>query len=178
PVSALQVCDDDTDGFVGFPLSTKVSELLNGQTGIVVSFHETLAGAEAEPSTAEIFDGYINTTMTSQTVFVRLENSTTNCYNVNTLQLEVMENPIANITTPLEVCDDNADGFVEFDLSVKDAEVVGSQTGMMVSYYATPTNAELGDSPLPTNYTNTTAGAQEIYVRIENGTSGCYDTTT
>ncbi|MEH1009589.1 hypothetical protein VDP25_17770, partial [Winogradskyella sp. ECml5-4] len=39
-------------------------------------------------------------------------------------------------------------------------------------------NAELGDSPLPTNYTNTTAGAQEIYVRIENGTSGCYDTTT
>ncbi|WP_405569008.1 T9SS type B sorting domain-containing protein, partial [Winogradskyella sp. Asnod2-B02-A] len=175
-VTPLQVCDDDTDGFVGFPLSTKVADLLNGQTGINVTFHENLAGAESDPATAEIFDGYINTTMTSETVFVRLENTTTNCYNVNTLVLEVLENPIANTTTALEVCDDNSDGLAVFDLSLKDAEVIGSQTGMTVSYYANPADAETGDNPLGTNYTNTVGGAQEIYVRIENDVTGCYDT--
>ncbi|WP_299125317.1 PKD domain-containing protein, partial [uncultured Winogradskyella sp.] len=74
-VPPLQVCDDDMDGFVSFPLDTKVAELLNGQTGVEVSFHETLVGADT--ATAEVFDGYTNTAMTAQTLFVRLENTTT-----------------------------------------------------------------------------------------------------
>ncbi|WP_458627456.1 T9SS type B sorting domain-containing protein [Winogradskyella sp. PC D3.3] len=174
-VPALQVCDDDTDGFASFPLSTKEAEFLNGQTGVVVSFHESMLGAET--NSGELFDGYVNTTMTSQTIFVRLENTTTNCYNVNSLVLEVLENPVANVTTALEVCDDNADGIAVFDLSVKDAEVIGTQTGMIVRYYDSQASAEAGGSPLLTNYTNTQAGSQEIIARIENSTTGCYDTT-
>ncbi|SDI16690.1 PKD domain-containing protein, partial [Winogradskyella thalassocola] len=174
-VTPLQVCDDDEDGFVGFPLSTKVADLLNGQTGVEVSFHENLVGAETD--SAEVFDGYINTTMTNQIIFVRLENTTTNCYNIMSLALEVLENPIANTTTPLEVCDDNADGIAVFDLSIKDTEIVGAQAGMTVRYYANQADAEAGGSPLPTTYTNTQAGSQEIIARIENGTTGCYDTT-
>ncbi|WP_225036949.1 PKD domain-containing protein, partial [Winogradskyella sp. SM1960] len=174
-VTPLQVCDDDTDGFVGFPLSDKEAELLNGQTDVAVSYHESLVGAETD--TVEIFDGYMNTTVTNQTIYVRLENTITNCYNVNSLILEVLENPIANTTTPLEVCDDNTDGIAEFDLSVKDAEIIGSQTGMIVNYYDSQADAEAGGSPLPTNYTNTQAGAQEIIARIENATTGCYATT-
>ncbi|MGJ8661252.1 MAG: hypothetical protein ACSHXL_04385, partial [Bacteroidota bacterium] len=176
PVTPLQVCDDDTDGFASFALSTKVSEILNGQTDIEVSFHSSLAGAETD--TLELFDGYINSTMTTETLFVRLENSTTNCYNVNTLQLEVLENPIANVLTSLDVCDDDTDGFTIFDLSLKDAEVVGSQSGMSVSYHVNPADALSGDNPLPTNYTNTQSEAQEIYVRIENSSTGCSATTT
>ncbi|WP_299122234.1 choice-of-anchor L domain-containing protein, partial [uncultured Winogradskyella sp.] len=173
-VPPLQVCDDDTDGFVSFPLDTKVAELLNGQTGVEVSFHETLVGADT--ATAEVFDGYTNTAMTAQTLFVRLENTTTTCYNVNTLQLEVLENPIANVTTPLEVCDDvSNDGIAQFDLSTKDAQVIGSQTGMSVSYYSSPELAETGTSAVATLYTTVT---REIYVRIENDVTGCYATTT
>ncbi|MBU2930228.1 CUB protein, partial [Winogradskyella psychrotolerans] len=175
-VTPLQVCDDDTDGFVGFPLSDKEAELLNGQSGVAVSFHENLLGAEMDNS--EIFDGYVNTSMNNQTIFVRLENTTTNCYNISSLTLEVLENPIANSTTPLEVCDDDADGIAIFNLSLKDAEVLGSQTGMTVNYYANQDDADAGDSPLPTNFTNTQAGAQEIIVRIDNGSSDCYSTTT
>ncbi|WP_299126401.1 hypothetical protein, partial [uncultured Winogradskyella sp.] len=104
--------------------------------------------------------------MTAQTLFVRLENTTTTCYNVNTLQLEVLENPIANVTTPLEVCDDvSNDGIAQFDLSTKDAQVIGSQTGMSVSYYSSPELAETGTSAVATLYTTVT---REIYVRIEN----------
>ncbi|WP_229720453.1 choice-of-anchor L domain-containing protein [Winogradskyella helgolandensis] len=174
-VTPLQVCDDDTDGFVGFPLSDKEAELLNGQSGVAVSFHENLLGAEMDNS--EIFDGYVNTSMTNQIIFVRLENTTTNCYNIGSLTLEVLENPIANSTTPLEVCDDNVDGIAVFDLSIKDTEVVGTQAGMIVRYYENQADAEAGGSPLSTNYTNTQAGAQEIIARIENGATGCYATT-
>ncbi|SDS75761.1 T9SS type B sorting domain-containing protein [Winogradskyella sediminis] len=174
-VTPLQVCDDDTDGFAAFPLLTKESELLNGQTGVSISFHENLVGAETD--SAEIFDGYINSTVNSETIFVRLENTTTNCYNVTSLTLEVLENPVANSTTPLEVCDDNADGIAVFDLSIKDSEIVGAQSGMTVLYYENLADAEAGGTPLPVNYTNTQAGAQEIIARIENVATGCYATT-
>uniref|UniRef100_UPI0026124C0C T9SS type B sorting domain-containing protein n=1 Tax=uncultured Winogradskyella sp. TaxID=395353 RepID=UPI0026124C0C len=175
-VTALQVCDDDTDEFVGFPLSDKVSDFLNGQTGIEVSFHGT--SSEAMADTGELFDGYINTDPANQTIFVRLENTTTNCYNINSLQLEVLANPIANTTTPLEVCDDNTDGFAVFNLSLRDAEVIGTQANMSVSYYADMPSAIAGGSPLPTNYTNTSAYAQEIYARIDNDLSDCSAITT
>ena len=175
-VTPLQVCDDDTDGFMSFPLNSKAAELLNGQTGVVISFHETLA--EAESASAEVFDGYTNTVINNQTLYVRLEDTTTNCYSINTLQLEVLENPVANPTTALEVCDDDTDGFAIFDLSLRDGQVVGAQTGMMVSYHASQSHADSGSNVLSTNYTNTVADAQEIYVRIENSSTGCYATTT
>ncbi|NRD18998.1 PKD domain-containing protein, partial [Winogradskyella eckloniae] len=175
-VSALQVCDDDTDEYVGFPLSTKESDLLNGQTGVAVSFHES--PAEANAGSPEILDGYVNTTMGGQIIYVRLENIDTGCYNIATLELEVLENPIANATTPLEVCDDNTDGIAVFNLSLKDAEVIGTQSGMSVTYYLNSSDATLGTNPLPTNYTNTTAGTQEIIALISNDVTGCSAMTT
>ncbi|WP_431159394.1 hypothetical protein, partial [Winogradskyella poriferorum] len=54
-VTPLQVCDDDTDGFMEFPLSTKTNEILAGQTDILVTYHESLDGAQNQ--TDEIFDG-------------------------------------------------------------------------------------------------------------------------
>ncbi|MBO3118043.1 PKD domain-containing protein, partial [Winogradskyella sp. DF17] len=106
-VTPLSECDDDADGLVPFQLSIKTNEILGGQTDVDVSYHETFVGAETE--TAEIFDGYINTTANNQTVFIRLEDTNTGCYNVTTLDLEVLPNPIANAPTDFEVCDDNND---------------------------------------------------------------------
>ncbi|NNE32636.1 MAG: T9SS type B sorting domain-containing protein [Winogradskyella sp.] len=174
-VTPLSVCDDDTDGFTMFNMSTKIPELLNGQSGVEVSFHESFADADTD--TGALADGYTNTTANNQTLFVRLESTATGCYNIMTLDLEVAPNPVANPTTPLEVCDDDNDGFTLFNLSLKDAEVTGGQTGMSVSYYDTPAEAEAGNNPLPTTYTNITANTQEVYARIENTTTGCYDTT-
>ena len=175
--SPLQVCDDViTDGFTSFPLTNKNDEILNGQTGIDVTYYESLAAANA--GTPTITDGYINTTMTNQIIFVRLENTTTNCYNTTTLALGVLDNPIANATTALEVCDDDNDGFSLFNLSTKDAEVIGIQTGMSVSYYDTFAEAEIGNTPLTLPYANISANTQEIYARIENDNTGCYAVTS
>ena len=46
--TALEECDDDYDGIVSFfDLSEKTDEVLNGQTGIVVSYHETIEDASS-----------------------------------------------------------------------------------------------------------------------------------
>ncbi len=170
----LQECDDTTtDGLTAFNLSDKTTEILNGQTGVDVSYHETIADAATD--TNEIFDGYINTVPNLQTIGVRLEDTTTGCFNVTTLDLEVLVNPVAIAPTPLEACDDDLDGETLFDLTIKDAEVIGAQIGVSVTYHPTQADAEAGTSTLPSNYTSDTA---VIYVRLEDDVTGCFDTTT
>ena len=171
----LAVCDDDTDGFANFTLTDANAEVINGQSNIVVTYYETLADADAAIN--EIFSPYTNITPNLQTVYVRLENTVTGCYNTTTLDLEVISNPVANIVTPLEVCDDDNDGFSSFDLSLRDLEAVGVQTGMVVTYHETQSDANNGINILPIPYDNIVPSVQTVYVRIESGTTGCYDTT-
>ena len=63
----IEECDDDYDGIVSFfDLSERTDEVLNGQTGIDVTYHETLEGAENGENA--ITDLYTNTTADLQTI--------------------------------------------------------------------------------------------------------------
>ena len=66
----LEECDDDYDGIVSFfDLSQKTEEILNGQTGISVSYHETLENAESGENPIEGL--YTNIEVDTQTLYVR-----------------------------------------------------------------------------------------------------------
>ena len=94
----IEECDDDYDGVVSFfDLSERTEEVLNGQTGIDVTYHETLE--EAENGENAITDLYTNTTADLQTVYIRLENSETACSSTTTLDLVV--NPIPTVLLSL-----------------------------------------------------------------------------
>ena len=43
----LEVCDIDNDGLAEFILTDKDDEIINGEPGVVVSYHETLFDAES-----------------------------------------------------------------------------------------------------------------------------------
>lgn len=82
--------------------------------------------------------------------------------------------------TPLESCDDDNDGFTIFDLTTKDNEISGGQTGLLLTYYETQSDAEMGTNAisLTSSYTNVVASTQTIYARLEGGDGSCYATTS
>ncbi|WP_055437450.1 T9SS type A sorting domain-containing protein [Lacinutrix algicola] len=87
---------------------------------------------------------------------------------------------VANMPTPLEVCDDaSSDGIADFDLTISNAEVLGSQNSndFSVMYYGTQMDADADMNPLPSPYANT-SNPQTVYVRVEELSSGTFDTTT
>ncbi|WCO02430.1 T9SS type B sorting domain-containing protein [Psychroserpens ponticola] len=170
----LSVCDDDTDGFAMFTLSDANTEIINGQANVSVTYYETLA--DANTATNEIFSPYTNIVPNLQTVFVRLDDSVNGCFSTTTLDLEVVSNPTANIVTPLSVCDDDNDGFSSFELSLKDSESIGVQTGMVVTYHETESDAINGVNVLAIPYDNIVPSVQTVYIRVESGSTGCYDT--
>ena len=89
---------------------------------------------------------------------------------------------INNNPDPLQVCDDNDDGFALFDLSLSDENILDGLDPLdfNITYYESQENAESGTNPIltPFAYTNVTEDTQEIWVRVENATTGCYNTAS
>ncbi|WP_370389980.1 choice-of-anchor L domain-containing protein, partial [uncultured Winogradskyella sp.] len=179
-ITPIELCDDViTDGLTEFNLLDREAEILgtNDPADVNISFH--LNQADAENDVAPLPNLYTNVTPNNQTIFVRLESVISDdCYNVTTLDLVVLPNPVATQPTDFEVCDVNNDGFAQFALDTKTPEIDGGQAGVVVSYHLTPGDVLTGADALPDPYTNAVADAQEVYVRVEDTATGCFATTT
>ena len=174
---AYEVCDDDYDGIGSYDLSTLDETLLDGQTGVSISYYESQEDADNATNVLDV--NYQNTVPDNQTLYVRLEVDETGCYATTTQDLIVHPLPEIIVPTPLEECDDDYDGIVSFfDLSQKTEEILNGQTGISVSYYETLENAESDENPIEGLYTNIEVDTQTLYVRLEVDETGCYATTT
>lgn len=180
PPTAIEICDDTViDGFAAFDLTTRNAEIIGGQTNINVSYH--ISQNDADTGNNPLPDTYTNIT-NPQMVFIRLENSETNCFTTNnaTLELIVQEGAEANAPTPLEICDETGpnDGIALFDLSLMDNEILGAQdpSQYRVSYHLTESDAEAGINEITGSYTNI-SNPQIIFPRVTNIPIGCFNTT-
>ncbi|MDB4299111.1 T9SS type A sorting domain-containing protein [Flavobacteriaceae bacterium] len=88
---------------------------------------------------------------------------------------------VANQPSDLFTCDNaNNGGFAEFDLTVNDQQIIGTQNPINfdINYFEYQELAEAGVNPiiLPTSYVNST-NPQTIYARITEISTGNYNTT-
>ena len=179
--SSIEVCDDDTDGFGLFDLSLSNEEVLNGldPSDFDITYYETPENAENAENPIITPFAYTNVTAFNQTVWVRVENNTTLCYNTSSIELIVNELPVLTQPDPLNLCDYNnpGDEVEEFTLEDSIGQVLQGQTGIGITFYETQEDADNATNPIVSPYTNT-SNAQTIYLRGENEITGCYSTIT
>jgi gliding motility-associated-like protein len=181
-------CDDNTDGFETFDLTSKSSEILNGLDPLQYEMSFYLTQAEADTKTnAIVAPGFFtNTVANNQTIWVRVDDTSNGCYKLTSLELIVHPLPVLTQATPLELCDDAvADGITVFDLTVKNNEITGGDGSLIISYYETQSAALAGTGAInpATAYTNTSvAGAaanpQTLFVGVVNPSTGCISYST
>ncbi|WP_298517418.1 T9SS type B sorting domain-containing protein [uncultured Kordia sp.] len=173
PVTDYVVCSDIANQFT-FDLTIKDPEVINGQTNIDVTYHESQA--DADTNTGAIVSPF---TTFPRTIYVRSTNTITGCVNTAmNFDLIINENPIANMPATLNVCDETPfDGFTAVDLNAQSAAISGTQTDISVQYYISQTDADTNTNPLAVPFTNT-SNPQTIYVRVEHGITGCFSTTS
>jgi gliding motility-associated-like protein len=101
-------------------------------------------------------------------------NDLTDCYTLVTFDIIVTPLPEVVGVTDFILCELNTDGIDQFDLSMKDAEVLNGQDPMLftVTYHASQIDADGLDNPLVSPYTNLT-NPQQIFVAITNTDTGC-----
>ena len=170
----LEVCDDATpDGITQIDLTQKNAEISSGQSNVVISYH--LTQNEADSGANPLILPYTNTNPSEQ-LFVRVTNLNTGCFNTTTLTVTVLNNPVIN-PGPfyLDACDQDHDGWANFDLTSITSDVIGGLSGVTVTFHVTQNDAETDSNPIvnPTNYANTVINEQTVFIRIEDNNTGC-----
>jgi gliding motility-associated-like protein len=174
PISDYEECDnnlvdnDDANGETFFTLTNKNSEILNGQTGINVTYHDLQSDAIAglNPITS------IHTA--NRIIYVRLTNTSTNCFATTSFNLVLNPLPISNAIVSLKQCDDDTDANTNFNLTDANG-LISNNTSLLFTYHNSETGA-INNTDLVTNALNFNASNNDVvWSRIET-TNGCYRT--
>ncbi|MDB4048123.1 hypothetical protein N9494_02525, partial [Polaribacter sp.] len=188
----IERCDDDGNGFNTFDFDTDITpKILSGQaaTDFEVLYFNNLSDADGNIAGASITSPYSLSAGNTQTIYTRIHNkNNTSCFALTSFTIAVTGFPVPETPTNYPFCDNTSvgsdtDGFVNnFILENKDAQILGSldPNQYAVSYHTTQngaqTSATLEAIPKTTNYTNTTANEQLIFVRVENvDNAACFD---
>ncbi|MDC9724085.1 MAG: T9SS type B sorting domain-containing protein, partial [Urechidicola sp.] len=172
PVSIADECDPDGDGLYEFDTSTIESTLIGSQTNLTVFYFDELGNPLPSPLPNPFQTG-------TQIITARVENALSQdpsgaCFDQTTISFSVDAAAIANPIADQVECDDDIDNQFPFDTSLIESTVLGSQTGMIVTY--TDSNGTVLPSPLPNPFLT---GNETITVRVENPLNIiCYDETT
>ncbi|WP_282044306.1 T9SS type B sorting domain-containing protein [Winogradskyella flava] len=167
------VCDDiSNDSFETFDLSTKVTEISQGSPeNLDITFYLTQTNAQnhIEPLPLEFTN-----TSNPQTIFAKIDNGTI-CNSIVAFELNVIQVPEVNASVPLVTCDTNHDGFMQFDITIAEFDVLDvRQDNIVISYFANLQDAEANSNPIadPENYTNV-SNPQTAYIKVTNTISDC-----
>ena len=105
---------------------------------------------------------------------------TTGADSFNT-QTTVIFNDLPSITepTPLEICDNNNDGFALFDLTLKDDEIINGASNLVITYHETLSDAQNAVPSIvsASSYANIVPFQQSVFARASNSITGCASVT-
>ena len=168
----FDICENTTNSF---DLNEVNNALVDTNINRVISYFSNQADAQA--NTNALDTNYTYTT-NNDTIYARVQFSTTQCYSVYPFQLRVNPLPLANQPANLEACDDDFDGVLEFDLTQQNATILSGQNPneYSVTYYNAIENANEALEPLDTDYY--AYNNEEIYARVENIVTGCFSVTS
>lgn len=165
----LTSCQTNTDGSANFNLTSANSQFNSSDTSLVYAFYTSMLNLT---NNIQITNptSFANTS-NPQTIYVKSTNGD-GCFSTTELQLNV--NPVTNLSiSNLFECDDNADGFVSFDLTSNNSVALASlpPDTYTYTYYNSASDAFSAINPITSNFTNTSS-PQTVYVRAQ-GTTGC-----
>ncbi|NHM00492.1 T9SS type B sorting domain-containing protein [Flavobacterium difficile] len=165
-ISDFKVCDDaadgnDTNGQTTFNLTSKNTEIINGQTNVSVTYHllpnEAISGTNAITS----YSG------ANKIIYVRLFNTLTNCYNTTSFNAVVTPLPMISNPITLRQCDDDTDAISDFNLTEANASI-STQANLVFSYFTSPANAQNNVNRIPNETAYTSPNNGTVWARIEN----------
>ncbi|SHG44878.1 T9SS type B sorting domain-containing protein [Winogradskyella jejuensis] len=167
-------CDEDgtPDGRTLFNILEKEEDITGGNPDFSVEYFLNQTDADAGGPTIDASN--FNNTSNPQIVIAKVTDTTSGCFSYSEITLEASATSANDAYLGVCDTDDIEDGFVEFDLSEADAQVLnGLPAGLDLVYYGTLDDALLEINPLPNNFTNTEESGQTIFVRVEND-NNCY----
>ena len=184
--------NSDTDGITNFDFSQAKNDVLaffppDLQPDLEISFFETKEDRTAVINAIADISNYRNigypSNVTKQTIYFKITNkNNNNCNGSGELYLKTAPVPIANQPADIELCDSTNDGdgsngiAQSFDLDSQTSIILGTQNSAdyKVTYHLSKTDANSGNDPQSSLFTNTIRDLQTIYVRVTDNKTSCF----
>ncbi|WP_245881530.1 T9SS type B sorting domain-containing protein [Xanthomarina spongicola] len=170
PLSPINYCDTDDDGFTAIELATFDTYVSTGISNPSISYFLTQEDAD---NNENILTPFYTNISNPQIIYVRVVESTTSCHDVSSFEINII--PAPTVTQPLDVviCDNDQDAFSTVNLDDKISEIVSSTSNLDITFHTSEDDAN-ADTNAITNTTAYNANTQTVYVRIESDITTCY----
>lgn len=151
-ISDLEVCDNFgvQDGFREFDFSPLDADVLLGQTGVAVSYHESLNDANIGVNALTF--PYVNTS-NPQEIFVRAIKNDSDCADFTEFMISVDDTNVLTDADPTIICSNNT--TESFDFATIIDSLVPNASNFNISYHLTETDAEDDLNPQGSTFTAT-----------------------
>jgi gliding motility-associated-like protein len=148
--------------------------LVDFNINVNFSYHTNETDADLNENPLDYNYIYSNTT---EILFARVSFSTTKCYTVYPITLNVTPNPIAFQSNDIIECDDDTDGLLIVNLASQSNTILNGQDPNLfsVNYFTTESDALENLNSLNTDFIATNGDI--IFARVENNSTGCFDIT-
>ncbi|MEP0266661.1 gliding motility-associated C-terminal domain-containing protein [Dokdonia sp.] len=173
------ICDDQgNDGTSIIDLTSNEILAIGNQTQVTVTFHVNEEEAILGENPILNPDNFENT-VSPQTIYVRIvQDGDTLCFTVDSFTIEIFDQPIIPPLEDRALCDDSSnDGFLIFNLTEQETEILSGQESFTITYHHTIGDAQNDIDAIddPINYQNITS-PETVYVRLENPLNpNCFD---
>ncbi|MFT5846568.1 choice-of-anchor L domain-containing protein [Psychroserpens sp.] len=163
-------CDDNYDGIVEFDLTQSEFEILDvRQDNITVTYFETLEDLEADQNAIQNPSNYNNST-NPQTVFIKINNTISNCFAIVPLELIVNLPPAINAFNNFQACENDINTV---DLNQINTNLLIQTANVLVTYFSSEIDAQNQINPLDTDYTYLT-NTDTLFARVSFSTTQCF----
>ena len=120
----IDACDADFDGYAIFDLTSVTNDILNGLSGVTLTFHESYPDAFANTNLITDPTVYANIIANEQTIYVRVEDDATGCFIIREIEIHTNLLLTETVTDEFSQCDIDNDGIEAFNLSEIALEII------------------------------------------------------
>ncbi|MGH2664268.1 T9SS type B sorting domain-containing protein [Flavobacterium sp.] len=144
--------------------------MIANPSNYTISYHTTPADANAGSNPINTPGNYTVYANQTSYVYVRFVDTTTGCYTVKRIELQIYNLP-KFVNSTYDVCDDNLDGVYTLNLASLNGTVVEDPTPYTFQYFLSETDAYANNNPIA-NFTNFIINLNEfpktVYVKGTN----------
>src|SRR6218665_1654461 len=154
-----------------FDVSMIMQQVLGGQTNKTVTFIDGKGNKYTS-----LPNPFANTIKDRETITVRVSHKDNLCcYSETTFDLIVNPMPNLSVVADLNVCDNDTDGFAQFNLKALETSVIGAATNLKIEFYHQ--NGQKIEVPLNA-VSNLIAKEETIKIKVINTTTNCCSEAT
>lgn len=175
---AIEFCDDlSEDGIEEFDLTQNNALITQNVTApnFTISYYASRNEAQSGIGTT-LPDNYSNASPNqNEEIFVRVENTDTNCASVTSFEVRVITIPDLGSPEELVECDPSGNQEAVFALSENTDDIINGRNNVTVAYYETRQLAIAGSTTVDENNYQNIRNPQEVFYRVTNTDTTCFN---